>query len=121
MGIPDRDIHFDAEVTGKSMDFYVLGDEDVILGFQFAGIKGSTVSGPEEASAEFESIVGSAYGEIGVLLISEKTASMIEDKVLSWQMTGNYPLIVEIPDLSGRVEGKKSMLDSIREAIGIHI
>ena len=46
---------------------------------------------------------------------------MIEEEVLQWQMGADYPLIVEIPGLHGHVDGKKSLTDSIREAIGIHI
>ena len=38
-----------------------------------------------------------------------------------WQLKGDYPLIVEIPCLQGSMEGKKSLQDSIREAVGVHI
>jgi V/A-type H+-transporting ATPase subunit F len=30
-------------------------------------------------------------------------------------------LIVEIPGIMGRMPGKKTLVDSIREAIGIHV
>jgi V/A-type H+-transporting ATPase subunit F len=46
---------------------------------------------------------------------------LIEDEVLEWQKGGQYPLIVEIPGLHGHLEGKKSLTDAIREAIGIHV
>ena len=103
------------------MTFFVLGDEDVILGFQFIGIKGKIIENNEDAILEFDNAINGSYGNIGVLLITEKVASMIEEKLMNWQLSGNYPLIVEIPDMEGHLTGKKTMLDSIREAIGIQI
>ena len=103
------------------MTFFVLGDEDVILGFQFIGIKGKIIENNEDAILEFDNSINGSYGNIGVLLITEKVASMIEEKLMNWQLSGNYPLIVEIPDMEGHLTGKKTMLDSIREAIGIQI
>ena len=103
------------------MTFFVLGDEDVILGFQFIGIKGKIIETTDEARQEFANVTNGEYGEIGVLMITEKIASMIEDPLMDWQLSGNYPLIVELPDLEGHMEGKKSMLDSIREAVGLHV
>jgi V/A-type H+-transporting ATPase subunit F len=32
-----------------------------------------------------------------------------------------YPLIVEIPGIHGHMEGKKSLTDAIREAVGISV
>ena len=103
------------------MTFFVLGDEDVILGFQFIGIKGKIIESSEDALLEFNNVINGNLGEIGVLLITEKVASMIEEKLMDWQISGNYPLIVEIPDLEGHLAGKKTMLESIREAIGIQV
>jgi V/A-type H+-transporting ATPase subunit F len=103
------------------MTFFVLGDEDVILGFQFVGIKGKIIENNEDAIQEFDNAINGSYGNVGVLLVTEKVASMIEEKLMDWQLSGNYPLIVEIPDMEGHLEGKKTMLDSIREAIGIQV
>ena len=32
-----------------------------------------------------------------------------------------YPLLVEIPDMNGHIEGKISLLDSIKKAVGIAV
>ena len=103
------------------MTFFVLGDEDVILGFQFIGIQGKIIETNEQASLEFDNVINGIYGSIGVILVSEKVSMMIEEKVMEWQVSGKYPLLVEIPDLEGHLEGKKTMLESIREAIGLHV
>jgi V/A-type H+-transporting ATPase subunit F len=41
--------------------------------------------------------------------------------MVNWQLSGRYPLLVEIPGIGGRLEGRKTLVDAIREAIGIHI
>lgn len=103
------------------MTFFVLGDEDVILGFQFIGIPGKIIETDDQALREFRSVINGDYGSIGVILLTEKVSMMIEDEIMEWQLSGHYPLIVEIPDLDGHLEGKKTMLESIREAIGLHV
>ena len=103
------------------MTFFVLGDEDVLLGFQFVGIQGKIADNAEEAKAEFGKIINGDYGEVGVLLITEKVSTYIPDVILKWQLAGKYPLIVEVPGMDGHLEGKKSMLESIRKAIGLAV
>lgn len=103
------------------MTFFVLGDEDVILGFQFVGIQGKIIESHNDADQEFDNVINGNYGQIGVVLLTEKVSIMIEEKIMNWQVSGNYPLIVEIPDLDGHLEGKKTVLESIREAIGLHV
>ncbi len=103
------------------MNFFVLGDDDVILGFKFAGIDGKAVYSKEEIEKEFDSVIKGEYGEIGVLILTEKTVKPIEDRVNEWQQKALYPLIVEIPDLYGHIEGRVTMLDSIKRAIGISV
>ena len=54
-------------------------------------------------------------------ILSEQAASLLEQEVVACQMRVTRPLIVEVPGLQGRLEGKKSLTDLIREAIGMHI
>jgi vacuolar-type H+-ATPase subunit F/Vma7 len=103
------------------MTFFVLGEEDVVLGFHFVGIQGIVTDTKEETIDEFNKITSGAYGEVGVLLVTEKSSVMLEDRLMKWQLAGKYPLIVEIPGMEGHLEGKKSMLDSIRKAIGLSV
>ena len=43
------------------------------------------------------------------------------EELVRWQLSGRFPLIVEIPGLAGHPEGRKTLVDAIREAIGIHV
>jgi V/A-type H+-transporting ATPase subunit F len=101
------------------MDFFVLGEEEILIGFDVVGIQGRLVSTREEA------LEGFAYGlslpELKVLIMTEEVSSLIEEKVVEWNMSGRFPLLVEIPGLGGRMEGKKTLVESIREAVGINV
>jgi V/A-type H+-transporting ATPase subunit F len=56
-----------------------------------------------------------------VLLMTEEVAGWLDELLVNWQISGRYPLIVEIPGIVGRLPGRKTLVDAIREAIGIHV
>ncbi len=56
-----------------------------------------------------------------VLILTEEVVDWLDNEVTQWQLSGKYPLIVEIPGTMGKLEGRKTLVDSIREAIGIHV
>ena len=101
------------------MEYFVIGDEEIVIGFGFVGVKGVVVNNREEALIEFEKAVNS--GTILIVIITEGVSMLIDDKVSDWQLKGSYPLVVEIPGIEGHIEGRKTMLDSIKEAIGISV
>ena len=115
------------------MEFFFLGDEELVTAFRFIGIHGMTVRDADDAVETFNRITegaqknafGDASGETAVtchvLIVTEETADWLGDYLVNWQLSGCYPLIVEIPGITGRLEGRKSLVDSIREAIGIHV
>ncbi|WP_455381558.1 V-type ATP synthase subunit F [Salinispira pacifica] len=102
------------------MEFHVLAEEEVVVGFRFVGVPGTPVATPEEALDAFRDAT-SPERDVRVLILTEEVSAMIEEEVLDWQASGDYPLIVEIPGLRGRMEGKRSLVDAIREAVGIHV
>ena len=117
------------------MDFYFIGDSELVTAFRFIGIKGTTVRGPEEAASLFRRITEGWVEEAGVslpgslsesenckvLLITEEVADWLGHLLIKWQISGSYPLIVEIPGIAGRLSNRKTLVDSIREAIGINV
>ena len=56
-----------------------------------------------------------------VLIVTEDVADMLAEEIQVWQMKGKSPLIVEIPGLNGHIPGRKTLTDSIREAVGINV
>jgi V/A-type H+-transporting ATPase subunit F len=113
------------------MDYYFIGDPELVTAFRFVGIGGRAVADADEAKAAFLRITRGLDetagvvlpGETGcrVLIITEETADWLGDLLIDWQLSDRYPLIVEIPGILGRLPGRKTLVDSIREAIGIHV
>jgi V/A-type H+-transporting ATPase subunit F len=115
------------------VDYFFLGDPELLTAFRFVGIQGSQVPGPEEALAAFRKITRNwdetagtilpGFNEAGcrVLIITEEVADWLGQDLTDWQLAGRYPLVVEIPGTMGRLPGRKTLVDSIREAIGIHV
>lgn len=109
------------------MEYFVIGERELVLGFRLAGVKGQSVSNRTEAAEAFQRLTGqgsyvvSATERPTILILTEDVSDMLQDEVQSWQMSGKTPLIVEIPGLQGRIKGRKSLTDSIREAVGIQV
>ena len=109
-----------------------MGDSELVTAFRFAGVEGKPVSGSAEALSAFKKITqnwdetagavlpGSEYN-CRVLIITEEVADWLGDILTGWQLSGQYPLVVEIPGIMGRLPGRKTLVDSISEAIGIHV
>jgi V/A-type H+-transporting ATPase subunit F len=119
------------------MEFYFIGDEELVTAFRFIGIEGIAVKDADKAVEVFKGITegtlvpgtlvpgASAHDQetarCEVLILTEETAEWLGDHMINWQISGRYPLIVEIPGISGRHIDRKTLVDLIREAIGIHV
>ena len=112
------------------MKYFVIGERELVLAFALVGVKGVTAVNREEALEAFRRVTGYGATSVGesiitekpkILILTEEVAVMLEEEVLEWQMKGDYPLIVEIPGLQGYLEGKKTLTDAIREAVGIQV
>jgi len=110
------------------MKFYIIGERELVLAFKLTGVEGTIAENRSEVLDAFNRVTGKGgtanvpTGEIPrVLILTEQAASQIEDEEIEWQKTGKFPLIVEIPGLNGHVEGKKTLSDAIREAIGVNV
>ena len=101
------------------MTFHFLGSEELVIGFRFVGVPGTVVSTAEQARDAFLAVT--RRGEARVLVISEDVAALIPREVMDWQMGGAYPLVVEIPGMAGHREGSRSLIESIRDAVGIAV
>ena len=112
-----------------------MGEPELATAFRFIGIGGIAVKDSTEARAVFRRITegwveeadaalpDSLPGADGcqVLIMTEEVAGWIGELLLKWQLSDHYPLVVEIPGLNGRLPGRKTLVDSIREAIGVHV
>jgi V/A-type H+-transporting ATPase subunit F len=99
------------------MKYYIIGDEDSILGFGMVGVKGSVVKDQEHAEKVFHQVLEDS--DIGVIIITERAADLIRPLVNRQLFTQQFPLLVEIPDREGPSEGRPGIREMVNAAIGI--
>ena len=104
------------------MDYFFIGEEELLTAFRFAGVDGRAVVSEDETLSAFKEITGAAAERAcKILILSEQAADWLGAELGKWQLAGNYPLVVEVPALAGHRQGRKTLVDSIREAIGINV
>jgi V/A-type H+/Na+-transporting ATPase subunit F len=101
------------------MRYFVIGDEDTVLGFQLAGVEGKAAGSPDEAAAAFDSALENH--DFGIVIITERVAELIRERVDAFIFTEAFPLILEIPDRNGKLEGKPDLRQMVNKAIGINL
>ena len=98
------------------MRFSVIGDEDTVVGFRFAGVAGATVGTREEAGRARAAAV--ERGDT-VLIIPERVADWVREDIDRIRFGTAFPLIVEVPGREGPISESPSLFRLIREAVGI--
>jgi V/A-type H+-transporting ATPase subunit F len=101
------------------MRYYVIGDEDAVLGFGMVGVRGRAVRDRSDAKSAFQEALED--GEIGIIIITERVADLIRPSVNRFLFSERFPLILEIPDRLGPMEGRPGIRELVNAAIGIKL
>ena len=101
------------------MKFFVLGDKDTVLGFELAGVTGKVVQDADEVREGLREAFED--NSLGIIIIPERLADLARQDVDQYTYKTSFPLIIEIPDRMGPIEGRGSVRDMIRSAVGIHL
>ena len=101
------------------MKYFLLGDEDAVLGFGMVGVEGRTALTKEEAELAFSELIRNR--DIGIIIITERIADLIRPQVDRFVFTESFPLILEIPDRKGRLPGRPSIREMVNAAIGVRL
>ncbi|MDD5766067.1 MAG: V-type ATP synthase subunit F [Candidatus Marinimicrobia bacterium] len=101
------------------MKFFVIGDEETVLGFHLVGIDGEIVDTPDQARLSLKNTIEKM--DVGVILITERIADGIRADVDQYFYKMPVPLIIEIPDRYGAQKERGTIHDVIRNAIGVHV
>ncbi len=97
------------------MEYYVIGDEDTVLGFSLVGLAGSAVSNAEEAKSAWSKALENR--KYGIIIITEGAAELIRSTVDRYLFSENFPLVVEIP--SSGEKSRRDLRTLVNEAIGV--
>ena len=101
------------------MAFHILGDQDTVLGYRFAGVTGTVVENDIDARRAFAEVRKS--GQARVLLLTERVEQWLEDAVTEHRLSAEPPFVVVIEELGGPVGHRKTAEQLIYEAVGIRI
>jgi len=101
------------------MDLFVIGDVDTVLGFAYAGVPGATVETAEETRRAFDQVLEARRAKI--LIITESAADLIREAVDRVRFEAQMPVVVEIPGPEGPKPDRRTLLELIREAVGIRV
>lgn len=97
------------------MEYYVIGDEDTVLGFSLVGVSGTSCHTQEEAKIAWENVLENK--NYAIIIITEDIASMIRQTVDRFLFSETFPLVVEIP-ARGK-SSSRSLRALVNEAIGV--
>ncbi|MFX1510036.1 MAG: V-type ATP synthase subunit F [Promethearchaeota archaeon] len=98
----------------------IIGDTDTVVGFRLAGILNSNI--PSNASETRQAMLNFSQDQnISIIIITEPLAEYIRETIEELSERP-YPVIVEIPDKTGRLEGKESPVRRlVKRAIGVEL
>ena len=135
MGIPCCIAYYHFVIGFLFVNYFVIGEREIVLAFGLVGVEGEIAITKDDALLAFAKVTGQERISVKdkntsipalknrpkVLILTEEVSQLIEEEVIDWQKKGDFPLIVEVPGIHGHVAGKKTLTDSIREAVGIQI
>lgn len=101
------------------MQFYVIADENTVTGFRLVGLEGEVVETADEAKEALTKAFSSS--DIGIILITERIAASIREEMEEFIFGHTFPLIIEIPDRKGVLEGRTSIREMVNAAVGVKV
>lgn len=99
--------------------YFISDNVDTFVGLQVSGIEGTVVHEKEEVLNVLKSLEDKK--DIGIIILTEKIAALIPQKVTEMKLSKIGPLIVEIPDRHGSTKGENSIIRYVKESIGLKI
>jgi len=99
------------------MQFHVIGDENTVTGFRMIGLGGEIVETEDETREALEEAFAS--DDIGIIIITERIAAKVQEEIDEYLYGNDFPLIIQIPDREGPIEGRTSIREMVNAAIGV--
>ena len=99
------------------MHYYVIGDQDTVLGFSLVGVPGMQATNETEAKSAWDRALADKAN--GIIIITSGVADLIRPVVDKYLFTSTFPLVVEIPS-DGEGKGR-DLRELVNEAIGVSL
>jgi V/A-type H+-transporting ATPase subunit F len=102
------------------MKMFLISDNlDTKIGMRLAGIEGVVVHEKDEVLDMLTKALKDI--DIGIILITEKLADLVQNELYRMKLAYQTPLIIEIPDRHGSKKAVDAITHYVREAIGLKI
>ena len=100
------------------MHAFVIGDRDMVTGFQLVGITGVEVATADEARRTLVKTVETI--DVAIVIISEDFSTDLRETIDELRLNRIAPLIIELPGRSGP-SGAIDMSSIVGKAIGVKV
>lgn len=100
------------------MKYFVIGDEDTVLGFSLVGVFGVQATTQEQALQAWNKALEDP--ENGIIIITHEVASMIRSLVDQYLFSESFPLVVEIPGARS-TDSPPDLRTLVNQAIGVSL
>lgn len=100
------------------MNYFVIGDEDTVLGFSLVGVFGMQATTAEQAKQAWDKALENP--EHGIIIITTEVADMIRPIVNRYLFSESFPLVVEIPSANAKA-GAPDLRSLVNQAIGVSL
>jgi vacuolar-type H+-ATPase subunit F/Vma7 len=101
------------------MKLLVIGHPEAVLGFSLVGVSGRAATSAVEVNQALDDALLTA--DIGIILVTEDVAALIEARMDQLKMHSTVPLVVEIPAPDSARPNKPSLKEVVTRAIGVKI
>jgi vacuolar-type H+-ATPase subunit F/Vma7 len=101
------------------MIYHIIGDQETVTGFAFAGVGGSAVADAAAADAAFTAAL--ADPTVKILIVTEKAAQFLGDRLVEHRANANTPFVVEVSDVWNTPVKRQSLEQMIQEAVGVKL
>jgi vacuolar-type H+-ATPase subunit F/Vma7 len=101
------------------MKVLVIGHPQAVLGFSLVGVHGQAATSAAEVSQALEDALSAS--DVGIILVTEDAARLIEAQMDRLKLRSTVPLVVEIPGPGGMPPDRPSLNEIVWRAIGVRI
>jgi V/A-type H+-transporting ATPase subunit F len=101
------------------MKILVIGHPEAVLGFSLVGVHGQTATSADEANQALDGALASS--DVGIILVTEDVARLIEPRMAQLKLRSTIPLVVEIPGPEGAPSDQLALNEVVQRVIGIKL
>jgi V/A-type H+-transporting ATPase subunit F len=99
------------------MQYFVIGDEDTVLGFSLVGVYGLQATNHTQAKQAWDKALSDK--ENGIIIITQPVADMIKPIVDQYLFAEMFPLVVVIPGPNS--QKSRDLRALVNQAIGVSL